>query len=137
MSAVSIIEEKCKKHPDIRYEKKNGSITVLPETSQGFPVSYDYDGGRHTISYLSWHEEFDNQDEALNCFVFGLSSECRLQVFSKNNFQYRWIVEAKDKDGHWKAVSSTGLLFFPFWRKTTTVMLQNNFINEANAENRN
>lgn len=128
MSATNILEEKCKK-ASITYERKGNSIIALPKAPQGFPVRYDY-SSRHVVSYLGWHEEFDNQDEALNCFAFGLSNVCRLKVLKKGSFSYKWTVEAQDEHGNWYEDSTTGLFIFPFWMKTTTLILQNHLISE-------
>jgi hypothetical protein len=128
MNAADKLEEKCKKYPDLKYKKDDSSITVFPADKNGFEVSYNLNGNTHSVSFLGWHEEFSNEDEALNCFAFGLSNECRLKVSIKGEFQYKWTVEAKDKNGNWSEDSTTGLLLFPFWKKTSTVILQNNFI---------
>lgn len=41
------------------------------------------------VYFNSWHEEFDDEDEALNCSAFGLSSECRLKEFNRNGEPYK------------------------------------------------
>ena len=128
MNAVHIIEEMCKKYSGIKYNKDSNSIIILPATSKGFSVCYNFKNGTHYVSFLGWHEEFYSEKEAFNCFVLGLSNECRLKVQSKGDFQYGWTLEAKNEKGNWEEDSTTGLLFFPFWRKTTTVILQNDFI---------
>ena len=128
MCAVSKIEEKCRKYPNIKYNKDATSITALPINTDGFPVSYYFSNSLHTVGFAGWHEEFSDEAEALSCFAFGLSNKCRLKVMQKGNFAYKWTVEAKDKNGEWSEDSTTGLLFFPFWKKSTTAFLQNNFI---------
>jgi hypothetical protein len=128
MSTADKIEDKCKKYPDIKYKRDGAAITVFPANSNGFEVSYNPAGNKHNVSFLGWHEEFSNENEALNCFAFGLSGECRLKISSKGNFPYKWTVEAKDKNGNWSEDSTTGFLVFPFWRKTKHLTLQNNFI---------
>ncbi len=128
MTIADIIEERCKKYSGARCVRKGASITVQPDGPETFPVHYSPNGGGHAVSYLGWHEEFENPEDALDCFAFGLSKECRLQVWMKGGFQYRWAVEAQDSNGIWKEDSRTGLLFFPYWKSTTIKLLQNDLI---------
>jgi hypothetical protein len=128
ISACDIIEEKCRKHPHIKYERKNDSLTVFSSGLTGFPVSYQFSNSEHLVSFLGWHETFGIAQEAVDCFGFGLSKKCRLQVWKKGSFQYKWIVETQNENGLWQARSITGLLFFPFWMKTETVILQNDLL---------
>jgi hypothetical protein len=128
MSVADIIEEKCRKHPGSTYSRDGTSITVHPTDAHGFPVSYSLNDGRHTVSYLGWHEEFESQTEALNCFACGLSGECRLQVWKKGTFPYKWVVEIKDGEGNWKESSRVMLLLFPYWKRTAITSLQNDLI---------
>ncbi|HJR57488.1 MAG TPA: hypothetical protein VJ798_13010 [Rhizomicrobium sp.] len=128
MPVADIIEEKFKSHPEARYSRDGSSITVQSKEAHGFPVSYSFNDGRHAVSYLGWHEEFEDQDEALDCFAFGLSKKCRLQVWKKGHFPYKWVVEVKDSEGNWKEDSRTGLLLFPYWKGTTITSLQNDLM---------
>jgi hypothetical protein len=128
MSAADVIEQKCQKYPGLRYERKGAAITVFPRDETGFPVSYARGGDNHVVSFLGWHEEFSAEEEALNCFAFGLSKECRLQVRYKGDRAYKWIVELKTAEGVWEPKSEVGLLFFPYWRKSRIVYLENGLI---------
>src|SRR5262249_14251262 len=50
-----------------------------------------------TVYFNGWHENFSDPSEALDCFVFGLSDECRLKEHRRGNVAYRWTVESKKK----------------------------------------
>ena len=132
MSAIEEIKARLHKYPHARYEIDGASITVLPVSDNGFTVSLTENPNDYTVSFAGWHEDFQNQDEALNCFTFGLSDDCRLQEMRRGNFAYKWTVEAK-KDGSWVKDSTTGLFFFPFWKNRVVRYLQNNLIREAPA----
>lgn len=38
---------------------------------------------------------------------------------------YKWAAESRE-DGDWEMFSETGLLFFPYWRRSEIRYLQNN-----------
>lgn len=80
MDAISKIKEKFKKYTKIKYHKDTNCITVSSAQEGGFTVSYTFNGDKHMISFLGWHEKFNDEDEALNCFTFELSNECKLRV---------------------------------------------------------
>ena len=80
-----------------------------------------------TVNFEGWHEEFTSEDEALNCFAFGLSPNCRLAVVLRGNTEKKWVVESL-KDGKWTPDSETGLLLQPFWRSARIEYRQNNLL---------
>ena len=127
MNAIEQIVEKLRKFPNVTYEIGKSSIAVKPTSNQGFTVSLEITGSRHTVFFNGWHEDFQGQEEALECFAFGLSDECRLKECRRGSFAYRWTVEAK-QNGEWVADSETGLFLFPFWKTKTVSYLQNDLI---------
>jgi hypothetical protein len=131
-NAIEQIKERLRKYPHVRYEAaSSSSISVLPASNDGFTVGLDVSQSQYTVSFNSWHEDFQTEDEALDCFAFGLSDECRLKECRRGNFAYRWTVESK-QDGNWVADSETGLFLFPFWKPKKVCYLQNNLIASAN-----
>ncbi|MEZ0226773.1 MAG: hypothetical protein ACAH83_19605 [Alphaproteobacteria bacterium] len=128
VSAVNLIEETLKEYPDVTYERQENHLVAHPKAPSGFPVEYFFDGTKHIVSFLGWHEECDDQQKARACFLFGLSKKCRLQVWKRGGCQYKWIMEFQDESGTWKGDSVTGLLFFPFWLKKEVFFLQNDLI---------
>jgi len=124
---IGKIKEKLEKYPQLKKEIGNNYIIVYPETKDGFQVRIDEKSSKYILSFNGWHEEFNNPDEALNCFAFGLSSECRLKVYTRGDFEYKWEIQSL-KDNQWISDSETGLLFSPFWKKKKIKYLQNNTV---------
>jgi hypothetical protein len=130
MNPIEEIKTKLRKYPHVKYETAGSSITVLPTSDSGFTVGFEGSTGRYTVFFNGWHEEFNDAAEALDCFAFGLSDECRLKEYRRGRFPYRWVVESK-QNGEWVADSETGLFLFPFWKRAEVVYLQNNLITSA------
>ena len=66
MSAIETIRAKLQSYPQLQYEHTASSITVSPESSDGFPVSFYQEGVRFVVGFAGWHEHFDSEAEALN-----------------------------------------------------------------------
>jgi hypothetical protein len=130
-NAIEQIKERLLKYPHVRYQAAASFISVLPTSNDGFTVSLDVRHSQYTVYFNGWHEDFQKEDEALNCFAFGLSDECRLKECRRGKFAYRWTVESK-QNGNWVADSETGLFLFPFWKPKEVCYLQNNLIASAN-----
>lgn len=128
-NAIEQIKERLRKYPHVKYEVGATSISVLPTSNDGFTVGLYVSKTHYTISFNGWHEDFQKEDQALDCFAFGLSNECRLKECRRGNFAYRWTVESR-QNGNWLADSETGLLLFPFWRPKKVCYLQNNVLAE-------
>src|SRR5688500_16326077 len=127
MSAIATVKAKLAKYPVARFRATETSIVVEPYQPGGFEVRLDVRPGECTVSFEGWHEEFQSEDEALNCFAFGLSSACRLRTGLRGLFPYRWTVESL-QGGQWVADSTTGLLIFPVWRRRRTEHRRNHFV---------
>jgi hypothetical protein len=127
MDAITAAVEKLRTRPEVQFEAGEGFARVLPADDQGFSVSIHSAGRRFTVSFSGWHEDFEQPEEALDCFFFGLSESCRLRVTFAGRFAYRWTLESRES-GVWREDSTTGLLLFPFWRKRIVNHLQNHFI---------
>lgn len=127
MNPIEEIKIRLLKYPDVKYESDASSIRVLPTSNDGFTVEFDVTRGRYTVHFNGGHENFSDAEEALDCFAFGLSDQCRLKEYRRGNVAYRWDVESKE-NGQWVADSVTGLLVFPFWKRREVVYLQNRVI---------
>jgi hypothetical protein len=127
MNLVDDIKAKLRQYPNARYESGTSSISVLPSSDNGFTVRLDLAPDRYIVSFNGWHEDFQEEEGALNCFTFGLSAECRLREWRRGNFAYRWAVESRES-GEWVADSETGLFLFPFWKPKAVHYLQNNLM---------
>lgn len=122
--AIAAVKEKLRKYPDLSVEAGEGSIRILPRDDQGFAVEIRELGGTVSVYFEGWHESFERQEEALNCFAMGLSDSARLKVLSRGGIDYNWTLETR-QGTEWVPDSTTGLLLFPFWREKVTRYLQN------------
>lgn len=117
MEVLREIVNRLNKYPELKFELKEDSITIFPEMEDGFEVAFcvgnEDSHEPYTVFYNGWHEHFTDKEEALNCFVFGLTSEYRLKECSRGDKVYKWTVEYL-KDGTWQTDSTTSLLSFPF-----------------------
>ena len=127
MSVIEEIKARLQKYPRAKFESDSDSISVFPTSDTGFTVGLTVSRGSYTVSFDGWHESFRDEEEALTCFGFGLSPDCRLREYRRGTFIYKWVVESKG-DGGWVEDSGTGLLLFPFWRKKEVRYLQNDLI---------
>jgi hypothetical protein len=133
MNIIEEIKTKLTCYPNARYEIEPNHVCVIPTSDSGFTVDLYVNDDEYTVHFNGWHESFTEQDEALNCFAFGLSNGCRLKEFRRSGFAYKWTVEYKEQ-GNWIEDSTTGLLLFPFWGKREIRLLQNGLIfDEADA----
>jgi hypothetical protein len=127
---IEEIIQRLKKYPDLRYQNSDSSITIEPKEASNFEVSFAVNGPNNfTVSFEGWHETFDSKEEAQNCFAMGLANQCRLSVFSKGTFPYKWQLETLD-EGTWQSDSEVGLFLFPFWRNTIHTVKQNDYLSK-------
>jgi len=135
MNLIDEIKSRLSKYPNAKYECNASSITVLPGSENGFTVMLSLNHGGYTVSFDGWHEDFKDKEEALDCFAFGLSDECRLKEYRRGSFPYKWTVESF-VNGRWLQDSTTGLFLFPFWRRPRVRYLQNNLLDRDQKDER-
>jgi len=133
MTAIEKIENKLRKYPSARYSRVGDTITVEATDGDGFSVWLTEKKPGYTVGYDGWHEEFDDEEDALNAFAFGLSDDCRLKVVRRGSSDCAWTVEGKNEDGNWIGDSTTGLLMTPFWKKKSIAYRQNHLITSEQA----
>jgi len=124
MTAIDKIKAKLVKYPELKYQAEADRICIDPPTETGFSVWLTVNNPGYTVGFDGWHEEFDDEAEALNAFAFGLSDQCRLKVIKRGDADCAWVVEARDGNG-WKEDSTTGLLITAFWKKKSVEYRQN------------
>ena len=127
---ISRMKEKLQKYPNVTHTEKEGRLEIPAQTPTGFRVWIHERNGDITVGFEGWHEEFADEEAALKCFAFGLSTACRLRVFRCLSTDYKWQVLVQ-KDGQWIAVSETGLLFPTFWLPKKQRDLHNEIIRTA------
>jgi hypothetical protein len=129
MELFEQITEKLKKYPEVEFVIKDNMLTVKPVNENGFEVAISIDTDEYTVFYEGWHEHFEDTKEALQCFTFGLSDQCRLKVTYRGKSSYKWTMESLNKD-QWQEDSTTGLLFTPFWRRKQIRYFSNSIISQ-------
>lgn len=127
MDIFEKIKIKAAQYRGLSCKVDGDTLSVIPMTATGFSVRITVNHPGFTVSYDGWHEEFEKEDDALNCFAFGLSDECRLKVVKRGDADCTWVVESKDGTD-WHEDSRTGLVFVPFWKKKSVEYRQNNVI---------
>jgi hypothetical protein len=126
---IETIKEMFTKYPDVIYSISDNTVSIDPPSESGFTVWLSEEGNLYTVGFDGWHEEFEDEKEALNVFSWGLSNSCRLKVTQWGNKPCNWTAEGK-RDSEWFSYSTTGLLFVPFWKKKSVEYKQNNLIKE-------
>jgi hypothetical protein len=127
---IAAIQARLRRFPQARVEATETRVTVFPLDSTGFTVGFQIHGDRYLVTCDGWHEEFEAQGPALDCFGMALSPAARLRVTQRGTFAYKWQCQIL-RDGAWCGTTETGLLFFPFWRRRTVVYLQNRLLTAA------
>src|SRR5438445_8879468 len=89
---ISRIKEKLQKYPNVTHTEKEGFLEIPAQTPTGFRVWIQERNGDITVGFEGWHEEFTDEEPALKCFAFGLSTACRLRVFRCLSTDYKWQV---------------------------------------------
>jgi hypothetical protein len=133
MTVIEEIKAKLSKYPDIRYEEENDYIVVVPSTAEGFEIGLTVVDAEYKVNFEGWYERFDQEAEALDYFVWGLTNACRLKEYRCGGVAYRWTLETKDKS-EWKRVGTVSLFFYPFWKEKEIRYRQNNLITGQNNE---
>jgi len=128
MTAIEKIENKLRKYPSARYSRVGDTITVEATDGDGFSVWLTEQKPGYTVGYDGWHDAFEDEEDALAAFAFGLSDDCRLKVVRLGSSDCAWTVEGKGEDGNWIGDSTTALLITPFWRKKSIAYRQNRLI---------
>lgn len=127
-AAIQQVKNLLASHPQIPWQEKGNGIEVKPRDDTGFTVWFEeQEGGEFIVGYDRWHEHFDGLDEAMRCFVFGLSDGARLVVTERAGFRYKWLLQYQEAE-QWVDDQTTGLFFFPFWRRKGVSFLQNRWI---------
>jgi hypothetical protein len=123
MDPIEELKEKLVKHPELRFTATRTSVTVAAP-SDGFSVSFYAASPDYVVHFDGWHETFDSTDQALECFAFAFSGECRLAITYRGRTPVKWVLEHL-KEGRWRVHSEVGQFFIPFWLRPHVVYKQN------------
>ncbi len=122
------------RHKVTPYRAEGSSISVPPASPDGFCVTFEaHPPNEYWVWFEGWHEVFSDPEEAIRCFMFGLSEDCRLVEERRGTSPYRWTVQKKEGND-WATISVTGLLVFPFWKRKSVRYLHNHWIKLRKGE---
>lgn len=107
----------------IPYAREGRALRVAPADPEGFEV-WIGPGNAWQVAYEGWHDDFQDPEQALSCFLMGLTEALRLRIVRRGGSACAWTPEMRDGEG-WKAVGTVGRIFVPFWRRKEVVVLQN------------
>jgi hypothetical protein len=105
---------------DVPYVRDGSFLRVPPEGPDGFEV-WIGPGDAWQVGYEGWHAEFKDPEQALACFLLGLTDGVRLRVTRRGGKANKWAVETREG----KTLGIVGRVGFAFWRRREVVVLQN------------
>ena len=126
MDAIAALTEKLAKHPELAWTGGDRWLTIDPPPSGGFAVELRHEGDEWTV-YLGsggWHQHFDDAEDALDLIAWCYSGQARVREIWRDRSPQKAFLEAREDDG-WRAISETGLILVPFWRKRREVVMEN------------
>ena len=124
MDAIAEIRERLRERTHLEFNEAPGFIEVPAPSPTGFSVSLREADGEYSVFFDSWHEHFEEPADAVGCFGWGLSGECRLRVTYRGDTPVSTTLEYRE-NGEWLTYSTTALAFRPFWRRKRVELLQN------------
>lgn len=135
MNTIGQIKERLKNYAYAKYESGDNYIRVLPLSKDTYSAELILEDDGCIVFFNGWHERFDKIEEGLDCFTFGLSTDCRLKESRCREVAYRWTLEYKQGD-EWVEDSTTALLIYPYFGKKEIKYLQSPLIDEKEQETR-
>src|SRR4051812_10553142 len=130
MDPIEELKKKLAKHPELKFTSTRTSVTVAAP-SGGFSVSFHASSPYYIVHFDGWHEHFNSIGQALDCFAFAYSGECRLAVTYRGRAPVKWVLE-RMKEGRWQVDSEVGHFLVPFWLRPHVLYKQNpNLLNAA------
>ncbi len=132
LCVVKEVVDLLQKYPQIKFERRGeDSVLVPPTNAEGFPVMIEQIWeGHYAVSYGGWQKDFSSLEEAVACFVMGLSNHCRLKVETKGKKPVRWTVEQLE-NADWKEISSRGGSWAPLsFKEPVTSYLRNDLLSD-------
>ncbi len=107
----------------VPFLREGAALRVEPDGPGGFEVWLG-PGDAWEVAYEGWHAPFADPEQALACFLLGLTEGVRLRVMRRGGAAQAWTVEVRDGDA-WRAIGRVGRIFSPFWRRRDVVVLRN------------
>jgi hypothetical protein len=124
MNVLQLAEDHVRQYPALRYQRRALSLLVDPPNPNGFPVTLEVTRDGFVVRLAGWHEEFEEEREALDCFRFAFSPQCRLRVASRNGVDCEWTLQVRDEDG-WQTDTTVEKKKFHLWKAKEVRYLHN------------
>ncbi len=64
-------------------------MVLHAQSEDRFDVGLSESGGEFVVCFGSWHQNFQTEKDALNCFAFDLSSGCSLVIVFRGDLPVR------------------------------------------------
>jgi hypothetical protein len=91
-------------------------IEIIPRPPSDLRIAID-DGSEEAVLWCHhWHEHFADPDECLELFKKVIQSHSRVSAAMRGDDEHAWTLEISE-DGDWQSYGTTGLIFFPFWKR--------------------
>ncbi len=132
------LEAMLKEFPTVHVEEHGDMLVARCPGENTYNVALLEEPDEITVFLAGYHQHFpkDRARGALGLFFTGLSDTCRLQVFSRGETDYKWVVELVNFQGCWSALAvlMNPFVALPFWRKKSQRCLQNNVVTRVDIE---
>lgn len=112
--------------PAARAVATETTLEVPPRDDEGFTVRVRAGRRGSVVEFDGWYRRFPREEDALDCFEFGLSAACRLLVEYRGRRAVAWTVESREY-GCWVPHRRVARRLVPFWRPPRFVLRQNRF----------
>ena len=124
MNVLQLAEEYVRRFPALRYQRRALSLHVDPPNPNGFPVAIEVTRDGFVVHLSGWQDAFEEERDALDCFRFAFSPQCRLRVASRGGVDCEWTLEFRDEDG-WQSDKSVEKRSFQIWKSKEVRYLHN------------
>jgi hypothetical protein len=124
---LHMLETRIARHSVLKWQKTATSLRIEAINTTGFTVTLwkTDDGWGVALGDHGFHEHFDEpDDDPLEFIAWCYSGLSRLREIRYGTVVGRTVLERLEGD-EYHVVSTTGLIFFPFWRKRSESLLQN------------
>jgi len=112
--AFALIRARLAEYPDLTIVETDTEIEVKGD-SNGFDVSIRDDLWQATIQAESWHNHFEDPNEAADCFMWLLTPNYRVRTRYRRNSISSVDVQRRESSGEWIGISSFApLIQWPF-----------------------
>jgi hypothetical protein len=129
VTPIEEIEARLRKYPAVRYGMSSDSLRLDAPNDGGFPLAIRRapEGGWAITFGQGLHCHFIRGEDAVAFFIFGLSATCRLREIHRGRSVCRAFAERREDSG-WRTVQESGLLLYPFWRRSSEYVFQNTLL---------